>query len=245
MSRKLFVVVVWFVWCAAPPASADYSITDLVAAAKGGDTHAVHHLVAGGAELDVRDPMGYTALHWAGIRGHWTVFSELLAAGAPVNAVGGDGGTPLHWACHHDRPDMVAQLLEAGADPGVSNRWGRTPLHVAARRGCTGVARLLIEKGADVGATTTEGWTPLHVAYRSDHPDTVQVLLEGGADPTLKDSEGLTPPASRRPRPDEVEIEPNALTEYQGVFDLGGGWAGIGPSADSGVRTRLALPDRK
>jgi len=223
VSPKVWVFIAVLVGSAAVPATADYSVTDLVAAAKRGDTHAVHYLVAGGADLDVRDPMGYTALHWAGIRGHWTVFSELVTAGTPINAIGGDGGTPLHWACHHDRPDMIARLIDAGADQNVSNRWGRTPLHVAARRGCGRVARLLIERGVEIDATTNEGWTPLHVAYRSDHPEMVQILLEAGADPALRDKEGLTPSASHNPRPKAVKLDPHALTEYQGLFDLGGG----------------------
>ena len=225
MSQRFFVVLAFLVSLAAIPTFADYSVTDLVAAAKRGDTHAVHYLVANGADLDARDPMGYTALHWAGIRGHWTIFSELVTAGATVNATGSDGGTPLHWACHHDRPDMVSQLIDAGASQHISNRWGRTPLHVAARRGCNQVARLLIQRGADIDATTTEGWTPLHVAYRSGHQETIRVLLEAGADPALRDVEGRTPSDSLHPRPEAVEIDPNALAEYQGVFDLGGGFS--------------------
>lgn len=210
---------------AVSPARAEYSVTDLVDAAKRGDTHAVHRLVSDGADLDVKGPMGYTALHWAGIRGNWVIFAELIAAGAPVNAVGGDGGTPLHWACHHDRPDMIALLLDAGADPGRSNRWGRTPLHVAARRGCRQVVLLLIQRGASLDAATNEGWTPLHVAYLSDHPEVVELLLDSDADSASLDVEGTTPEASHRPRPQEIQLDPEALLEFAGIYDLGGGYS--------------------
>jgi ankyrin repeat protein len=65
--------------------NAEYSITDLVDAAKRGDEHAVHFLIEQGADLDARDSVGYTALHWAGIRGHWRILTELVEAGAPVD----------------------------------------------------------------------------------------------------------------------------------------------------------------
>ena len=187
--------------------------------------------------------MGYTALHWAAIRGNWRIFSELVAAGAPVNAVGSDGGTPLHWACHHDRADMIELLLDAGAEVSPQNRWGRTPLHVAARRGCPSVALLLVRQGAAVDAETKEGWTPLHVAYLSNHPDVVRVLLDSGADPEKIDEEGLTPVASSRPRPEPEENESKTLSEYEGIYSLGGGFSVKVWLADQKLRIREFAPD--
>ena len=229
--------------CSSLPASADYSVTDLVDAAKRGDGHAVHRLITDGVDLNARGPMGYTALHWAGIRGHWGIFAELVKAGAPVDAVGSDGGTPLHWACHHDRPDMIVLLLDAGADVNVQNRWGRTPLHVASRRSCVGVAGILLERGADIDAVTTEGWTPLHVAYRSDHPPVVQLLLAAGADPSRSDSEGNTAAGSHRPRPVAVAVEPSDLDDYEGLYDLGDGFTAKVWREGDGLRIREFAPD--
>jgi formate-dependent nitrite reductase cytochrome c552 subunit len=167
--------------------------------------------------------MGYTALHWAGIRGHWRIFAELVAAGAPVNAIGSDGGTPLHWTCHHDQPDAVRLLLDAGADVDIQNQWGRTPLHVAARRGCLEVAELLLDAGADPNATTNEGWTPMHVAARSGQESMLDLLETRGADPTRNDSDGLSACRSWKRRPSPVPIGTSQLLEYQGIYDLGGG----------------------
>jgi len=204
---------------------AEYAVTDIVDAAKRGDIHAVHRIIESSPEsVADTDDAGYTALHWAGIRGHWRIFTELIAAGAPVNAVGGDGGTPLHWACHHDRADMIALLLDAGAEVDVHNRWGRTPLHVAARRGCPAVAELLLERGADPNAVTLEGWTPLHVAFMSDHEQVVAILIAGGADPTAEDGEGKTAAEVARTRPATVELDPILLDDYVGNYDLGGGF---------------------
>jgi hypothetical protein len=119
---------------------------------------------------------------------------------------------------------MVERLLAAGADIDVSNRWGRTPLHVAARRGCARVARLLLDAGADPNAVTAEGWTPLHVAARSGHRELMDLLESNGADGTRVDSNGKTADAVWRPRPPEIAIDPARAEEYEGIYELGGGF---------------------
>jgi len=223
---------------------AEYFVTDIVDAAKRGDIHAVHRLIQDSPDsVSSIDDSGYTALHWAGVRGHWRCFTELVAAGAPVNAVGGDGGTPLHWACHHDRADMVVLLLDAGAEIGVQNRWGRTPLHVASRRGCDSVAVLLLERGSDPTAVTREGWTPLHVAAMSGQDEMVPILIAGGADPSAKDSEGLTPAEVASERPAYVEIDPSLFDDYVGIYDLGGGFTTKVWQEGEALKIREFAPD--
>jgi len=195
---------------------------DLFAAAKRGDLFSVrHYLKKDPGSVEASDASGYTALHWAGIRGKWEVFEELIAAGAPVGTVGRDGGTPLHWACHHDRPDMVRLLLDGGADLTVANQWGRRPLHVAARRGCDLVASLLLARGADPNAPTREGWTPLHVAYMAGQPRLVRLLLGAGAAADRVSDDGRTPEECVLERPKAVTLEPSELEAYVGRYALG------------------------
>jgi hypothetical protein len=242
-TRCALIVAVVFLANGLTIARAEYSVPDLVDAAKRGDYHAVHKLIEGETDLDARGPMGYTALHWAGIRGNWRIFAELVAAGAPVNAIGSDGGTPLHWTCHHDRPSAVRLLLDAGADVDIKNRWGRTPLHVAARRGCLDVAELLIDAGADPNATTNEGWTPMHVASRSGHASMLNLLETRGADPTRADADGLIACQSWRRRSYPVPVDTMQLAEYQGIYDLGRGFAMKVWLEGDGLRLREFAPD--
>ena len=245
MNRLVAGLAVFAILAAAGgPGHAAYSVTDIVDAAKRGDYHAVHRLIEDGPEvLAATDGAGYTALHWAAIRGHWRIVAELVAAGADVNAVGGDGGTPLHWACHHDNTEAIESILDAGADLTVANRWGRTPLHVAARRGCAAVAAILLERGADPNAPTKEGWTPLHVAMMSDQPEAVVILIEAGADPAARDGEGLTPAEVARTRPAPIEIEPAVLDDSVGIYDLGGGFTTKVWREGDGLRIREFAPD--
>ena len=78
-----FVVLASMLLC--PQTRGDYAFSDLVDAAKRGDYHAAHKLLTDGSAVEATDEQGYTALHWAGIRGHWRIFRELLEAGAPVD----------------------------------------------------------------------------------------------------------------------------------------------------------------
>ncbi|MCP4547599.1 MAG: hypothetical protein GY835_14160 [bacterium] len=199
---------------------------DIVDAAKRGDMHAVRKHLEGNPELAQScDAMNYTALDWACTRGHWRIVDNLIAAGAPLDHVGGDGGTCMHKACHHEAPEMIRKLIDAGADISVANQWGRVPLHVVARRGCIETARVLIEAGADLEAATREGWTPLHVAYKAGQPEMVKFLLARGADKNCKDSDGKKPHGMKMTRPEAIELDPAALDEFSGHFDLGGGFS--------------------
>jgi hypothetical protein len=197
---------------------------EILQAAKDGRLDRVEVLVAADPALvDATDAQGYTALRWAGIRGHGQVLRFLLEAGSDPNSLGEDGGTPLHGAAHHDDADGMRLLLEAGGDVHLSNRWGRTPLHVAARRGCLEVARVLLDAGANPNAVTNEGWSTLNDAYRGGHPELVQLLLGRGADPDLRDTSGLIPGAVTLVRPPPFPRSRRELDQYVGRYEMGGG----------------------
>jgi len=217
---------------------------DIVDAARRGDEHAVRKLLESDSRLvQSKDGMGYTALDWAAVRGHWVIFRQLLDAGAPVNVVGGDGGTPMHKACHHERPEMIKLLLDSSGDLSIANQWGRVPLHVVARRGHCKTAALLIDSGADINATTKEDWTPLHVAYMAGQPEMVKLLLARGADPDRTDADDRRPGDMAMTRPPAIELATEALHEYTGHYDLGGGYSFKIWNEEDGLHIREFAPD--
>ena len=100
----------------------------------------VRSLLGRGADPNVPDRAGRTALHGAARRGAVETMSALLDAGGNPNQRDEDGNTPLHFASDASQPTlMVSQsiatirvLLNAQASPDTANAAGRSPLHFAA-----------------------------------------------------------------------------------------------------------------
>eukprot|EP00903_Cladosiphon_okamuranus_P018232 g16771.t1 len=127
-----------------------------------------------GADLQDRDSLGCTALHWAGEEGEPDVVDALVEAGADLEP----------------RSLAVCYLLN-----GFVDFEGLTPLHCAAICGNTGTMASLLRHGADVDVQDAQGLTPLHVActaHGAQYPRvrTVDRLLRSGADETITDNEG-------------------------------------------------------
>jgi ankyrin repeat protein len=84
-----------------------------------------------GADPNVRDANGNTALLVAAATGASDSASALLKAGADIHAANAAGDTPLHVAIRNDRLRVVEILLGAGADPARVNHSGTTPMALA------------------------------------------------------------------------------------------------------------------
>src|SRR5678816_2097828 len=114
---------------------------------------ALQSLLKQRADVNVAEPDGTTALHWAA---HWNdldTVNLLLKAGANAKAVNRYGASPLSEAVSSGSVAMIQALLNAGADPKtLTTPDGETVLMTASRAGNTEVVRLLLERGADVNA---------------------------------------------------------------------------------------------
>lgn len=159
----------------------------------------VNLLLRTACEVDARDDLGRTPLHWACTTGK-THFAKLLLSrpqGCPtdyIHATELRNKTALHLATAHDREDVVELLLEYGADVNARSDGGWTPLHNACDKGCEKIVRMLLEAGADFNSQLLNGMTPLHLAAQAGHTDVVKCLLE---QPSLRrrtrDTFGSTP----------------------------------------------------
>jgi ankyrin repeat protein len=168
-----------------PPSRAPAVRAPVVAdAAMKGDLAAVRKAVQQGADVNVAQGDGMTALHWAADHGDSAMTELLVKAHANVNATTRDAGyTPLQLASRKGSAGVVRSLLKAGADAKAVSASGATVLHLAAQGGSGDVVAALIEKGADANAREPEyGQTPLVFAAEAGRAAAVQALLKHGAD---------------------------------------------------------------
>ena len=146
------------------------------------DGKRVAHLLDEGANPNVRDQFGRTAVHYAageqtGIGGTGAILNLLLARGGDCCYKDRQGDTPFHLAVaegikgladYADIQNRIQRLLEHGADPDETNRRGYTPLHFSAksrsRNHGAALVNNLLQAAADPDRAADDGNTPLHLA---------------------------------------------------------------------------------
>ena len=154
----------------------------LIEAVQQGDLARVRILLDQGAEVDVPEIDGTTALHWAVHRDEGDIAALLIRAGADATAANRYGVAPISLASLNGSAPMLARLLAAGADANRSQPEGETALMTAARTGRVEAVRLLLEHGADVNAAEQwRGQTALMWAAAEGHAAAVRELIDQGA----------------------------------------------------------------
>jgi uncharacterized protein len=88
-------------------------VPPLIEAAKAADIPAIEQLLMAGADVNVCDEHGWTALHWSAGKGDAAVVKLLLERGANVAAKGRDNRTALLVARAARRSEAVELLVEA------------------------------------------------------------------------------------------------------------------------------------
>lgn len=163
-----------------------YKHTPLHHAAYWGQQQVAEVLLARGADVNLRDEQGRTALHTRSVHRTPAVVAVLLAHGADPRLRDHQGATPLFYAATKE----IAELLIAhGADPLVVLPNGWAPLHAAAVAidGTADLVEYLLSQGCDPNARTRDRNTPIGLAAAQGRTDTVAVLLAHGANPNRKD----------------------------------------------------------
>jgi ankyrin repeat protein len=123
--------------------------TPLMTAALYGDPALVRTLLERGADPNVANDAGATALMWAAADS--AKVRLLVEHGADVNARAANGRTPLIVASSFpDNQEVAAFLLDRGANPSAQAAAAVTPLTAAARQRNAALIRLLLRSGADL-----------------------------------------------------------------------------------------------
>ena len=168
-------------------------------AAAAGKVDVVRVLLARGADLEVENLFGRTAIEVAAANGHVECVRLLLNAGAA------DYRGALYTAALCGEHAVVDYLLSRGVLPGLASEWAllsekphpgllsqRKPdvdmaLTLAVTMDCPAAVKRLVEMGADVNRPN---FYPLHETFVVDM---VRVLVECGAELERRNAEGLTP----------------------------------------------------
>lgn len=165
-------------------------------------------LLQRGADVNLQDDRGGTALGYATVTNSLPVARLLLKHGAQINLPGryliqtvsdllprSIDGPPLLIAISQQQYEMARLLLQSGADANMASSKGFTPLHMATQTGNIGLVRELLLCGAAVNAPDGNGNTPLFRAVDSvnNNGALVRELVLHGALVNARNDEGMTP----------------------------------------------------
>ena len=122
----------------------DIKMTGLHLACSKGDMEAAEIFLSKGADIEKRDKVGRTPLHFAAANGSNPDLIEMLVSrGADVNAQSDGGDTPLMKAITFVKPEAVQTLIDKGADPEIHNKNGRDSIDLAKSSRDTKILRAL------------------------------------------------------------------------------------------------------
>lgn len=121
----------------------------LICASAAGFSYVVLLLLDEGAEIDVVDNNGRTALIWACAKGRIEIVKLLLDKGANLHVADKDGRTALIWASANGHVETVKLLLKRGASIDFADINRDTAYSLASLEGHTEVVNQLSAKGTN------------------------------------------------------------------------------------------------
>ena len=180
-------------------------LTKLMVAANRPDQGKAKHLIAQGADTELTDARGDTALIMAVSKGYYYPAMEILKGHANIHHKNRKGNA-LHAAIAGGQLVLVETILSFDSSWRKSVDWGEaykkkpklveepistglTPLMMCAQAGEMKMAEKLIVYGSDVKQTSE---TALMYASIVGHAPIVAMLLDNGADPYAHNDMGFT-----------------------------------------------------
>jgi ankyrin repeat protein len=146
-------------------------------------------------DVNIKDDLGRTPLHYAASSDNLSVVSLLIESGAELDAQDNDGQTPLYMALTEGYYyETVWTLLDNGASVELENANGETALHLAVRNDYwENLVEVLVEKEVNIDAKNNQGETPLLVAIKwKNLVSILEYLIDNGADVMDRTDQGET-----------------------------------------------------
>ncbi|KAJ5100997.1 hypothetical protein N7456_007049 [Penicillium angulare] len=135
--------------------------------------------LSGDEDIERKNEVGNTALHFAARGGHTIAGKILQARGANRDAQNINGASPLIEAARCGHLGFVSWLLGEGVNIETG---GGAALQKAALEGHSAIVVILLGAGANVNAQGGEYGNALQAAAYDGSAETVKILLDAGAD---------------------------------------------------------------
>ena len=174
-------------------------------------------LIENGANINLQDSKGVTALMYASLKGHIGVVQLLIAKNPEVNLRDSQGLSALMYASEKGYTSIAKLLIAKNAKVNAQDNYNASPLTLACEKGHTAVAQLLIESGAKINKESlisavdsrnisliklliendvernNNDERPLMLASIRGDTAIVQLLIDNGANVNAQDTNDMTP----------------------------------------------------
>ncbi|XP_048736719.1 ankyrin repeat and death domain-containing protein 1A-like isoform X1 [Ostrea edulis] len=144
--------------------------------------------------VNCKNNLDRTALHWAAANGNIEVIAKLVEDGADLESKDKYGMRPALWAAWFGHLDAIKVLITGGATPLCTNKQGMGILHCAAQNNHIAVMNFIFESLENINVNEGEmtGRTPLHLAAEAGHIEAVMRLIDMRCDADRRDKDGKT-----------------------------------------------------
>ncbi|PSN51181.1 hypothetical protein C0J52_06045 [Blattella germanica] len=164
--------------------------TPLIKAIKWGNEKMAITLLEYGANPNVKDKHGNSAIHYA-IQGNLSNTLELLLQhNCDIDAANNQGETPLIKSLTRRNEQMAMHLLQFKLNFNAKDYFGNSPMHYAVEGNLEKTSETLLKLECDFDCCNLQGETPLIKAIKRQNQEMANTLLSLGANPNTKDKYG-------------------------------------------------------
>lgn len=142
----------------------------------------IEELLDSGADPDITDSNGSTALMLAANLGMQVAVKKLLSKTTNINTINKDNSSVLMDVTMNNDDVILSLLIKRGANLNIRHYNGETALMAAAFMGYGKIVELLINNGADLNIKNDAGESAIFSAVNNREQDIVNILLKAGAD---------------------------------------------------------------
>jgi ankyrin repeat protein len=158
----------------------DSGMTPLMMAVKVKNAQVLRYLITAGADLNLQNKEGQTALHISCILGLEDLFSILISSGANTAILDTKGKAAMSYVNPVLEDTFYNMLISSSKNKDVL-------LLNFIKTGSLKGAKIALDSGADINARDVDGSTPLIISSKNNDSKLVGFLLFNDADPNLKD----------------------------------------------------------